>query len=731
MESNEKINIIKRKDYNDLRLEIRSSNDFQVCKKFIDIEEILFSENSTKTKEELYKDILTVLNDNKNDNFLLEYVIGILLYYIQIRPKSTDIPCFILSSLINSNFENKKDFIQNLISYKTNTQKDVQSVLFSEGIINRITTFIRTDTAIYEKGSIKYILQHDDLNGLQEFLKLNPSFFNKSTKSHKAGWASSTATKTTKATFTKCNSDTSFNSLDFCCLYGSAECFKFLLQNGYKCSKNAPELSICGGNLEILEILDQSGASFDNLICKSIQYHHKNITEILYSNFKFEIFSLTHCLEYFDYEAFLIFLHQGIGVNYGEKSPLNFICEQCIVDLNLVQLLLNYGADVNKEFKGYRTMTPLGYLCSKDTINLEAIKLLVNKGADVNNGEITPIFSLVAHNIIDQNIYEAMKLLISKGADLNKTSIKLGKYTPLSYLCNQQNINLHLLKFLIENGADVNHGNIPSLTYLCQHYDINYEAFQILLDHGADINKGSVTPLKLALTITCKQESRFFHHFIRHKEINNDLVKFLIEKGSDVNQEFEYDGVICTPLAFLCKQDKTNIELIKYFIEHGADINKGNNPPFQWLCLQKEPNFELIKYFIDNGADPNKGNSPPLVVLYHHATNDHELFNCIQYLLDHGADINIEFTYKNDYRYYTPLMDLCNKSKINDKLIKFFISHGADVNKGCITPLAYLCEKKKENYQLIKYFIEHGADLNKGSITPLDILCNNKKIDHF
>ena len=50
----------------------------------------------------------------------------------------------------------------------------------------------------------------------------------------------------------------------------------------------------------------------------------------------------------------------------------------------------------------------------------------------------------------------------------------------------------------------------------------------------------------------------------------------------------------------------------------------------------------------------------------------------------------------------------------NAELIKYFIEHGADVNKESkikgkmITPLYALCQHNEINYELIEYFVEHG-----------------------
>ena len=69
----------------------------------------------------------------------------------------------------------------------------------------------------------------------------------------------------------------------------------------------------------------------------------------------------------------------------------------------------------------------------------------------------------------------------------------------------------------------------------------------------------------------------------------------------------------------------------------------------------------------------------------------------------------------------TPLSALCQHNEIYEELIKYFIDHGADINKGVrdgreketMTPLIPFCQCKEVYVDLIKYFIEHGAVITK------------------
>lgn len=84
-----------------------------------------------------------------------------------------------------------------------------------------------------------------------------------------------------------------------------------------------------------------------------------------------------------------------------------------------------------------------------------------------------------------------------------------------------------------------------------------------------------------------------------------DIVKYLIEKGADVNAKEKYGSTV-----FIYSGD--NLELIKYFIEvKGFDINSKNKYSMTALMnasYSYRDNVEVVKYLIENGADINAKN---------------------------------------------------------------------------------------------------------------------------
>ena len=181
-----------------------------------------------------------------------------------------------------------------------------------------------------------------------------------------------------------------------------------------------------------------------------------------------------------NFDIIKLFIEKGANVNesripigkstrkieYLEQyTLLGDILQQRVIGINieLIRLLLESGADPNKEFKineniGFphkNTFTPLGYLCYKNNVNFDLYKLLIDYGADINKGDCG--FS-----------------------PFNDS------YTPLGLVCKNEPINIELIKFLLENGADVNKTSrersqlFTPLQFLYQHKNVNEEAIKLL-----------------------------------------------------------------------------------------------------------------------------------------------------------------------------------------------------------------------------------------------------------
>ncbi len=153
------------------------------------------------------------------------------------------------------------------------------------------------------------------------------------------------------------------------------------------------------GHLEIVKLLLESGASFDDEYC----------------NFS----ALSLAAECGHLEIVEELLKAGADVNdeYYYSSPL--ACAARCENLEIVKLLLRNGADVNFITDGYPDawMGALDY--GIDSNVLKILKVLIEAGLDVNNKyHDTPIL----HREVELGNIEVVKLLIEAGADVNSLS---------------------------------------------------------------------------------------------------------------------------------------------------------------------------------------------------------------------------------------------------------------------------------------------------------------------
>ena len=146
-----------------------------------------------------------------------------------------------------------------------------------------------------------------------------------------------------------------------------------------------------------------------------------------------------------------------------------------------MKLLLEHGADVDG-MTNYPKETPLTLAsCSEE--NLDIVQLLLNVGVDVNgsDGIIAPLhYASWCGNI------EIIELLIEAGADVNRASTDddgiIAGSTPLHDAASQS--QLTCLTSLLEAGADPNIANREGQTPL--YYAKSVEIVNALLDDGCD-----------------------------------------------------------------------------------------------------------------------------------------------------------------------------------------------------------------------------------------------------
>jgi len=171
------------------------------------------------------------------------------------------------------------------------------------------------------------------------------------------------------------------------------------------------------------------------------------------------------------------------------ESYLTINDHYILIDFNRIDIMeiifrdYKYSPDFN--FK-YDQATPL--LHAAKEFKPEAVRILVKYGADVNYKDpygVTPLIAASYTTFERENSasLEITKILVEAGADVNVVA-KYGKRAIAGVL--YLNEDLERLKYLIDNGGDINQVDSDGLNYMF-HCD-SFECYEYFLSKGLDIN---------------------------------------------------------------------------------------------------------------------------------------------------------------------------------------------------------------------------------------------------
>jgi ankyrin repeat protein len=197
--------------------------------------------------------------------------------------------------------------------------------------------------------------------------------------------------------------------------------------------------------------------------------------------------------------------------------------------------------------------------------------------------------------------------------------------------------------------------------------------------------------------------------------IANDAerIKFLVEKGADVNQSDNQGG---TPLTNAARQRKN--ELVELLIKLGADVNKPNSNGMTALVTAvMRDHVPTVKVLLANGAnaeEPGPEGFRPLAIAI--AEDKYEVAKA---LMEAGADVNVPAGPDG----LTPLMVAVAQNAPAEgamflpsstrplEIAKGLIERGADVNaKSKSGTTALMVAATHNNPPMIGLLIEAGAD---------------------
>jgi ankyrin repeat protein len=235
--------------------------------------------------------------------------------------------------------------------------------------------------------------------------------------------------------------------------------------------------------------------------------------------------------------------------------------------------------------------------------------------------------------------------------------------------------SLQDVKFLLENGADVNAQGHETNGYPLEAaiYRCSKSLVSMLLEKGADVNTqvghyGNVLQATLAFGDYCGEE----------------IISMLLNKGTDINAQGGYYGNALQAAA--CVKNKAVVSML---LEKGADINAQGG--YYGNALQAAACFEnkaVVSMLLEKGADINAQGGLYGNALQAAAESGNKAV--VSMLLEKGADVNAQGGY---YGNALRAAVCCGKGAV----VSMLLENGADVKDVTKNALQAAMSKFKDN----------------------------------
>ena len=339
-------------------------------------------------------------------------------------------------------------------------------------------------------------------------------------------------------------------------------------------------------------------------------------------------------------------------------------------------------------------------------------------GGAIDNKVMNKLFIQVTSDIQDNNIKDIISIL-DQTPQLINYQFGDNESSLLHQSCFYK--KPEIIKLLIEKGADVNLISHDSTPLGFASFNTCFECIKILLANGANIN-GTDSMMKIPLMYALTKSTELFSKTNLNnntKEDKNsyiDIIKYLINKGSDLNHRDIYGW---TSIYYAIEYGAT-IQIIELLLRNGSDVrNLSNigNSVLQIAC--KRRSLDVIKVLFDLNKItkltiniPDNFGTTSLI----EATNRNN-FDIVDFLLNNGADPSLK-----DKSGKTALKYAFDKASRIDNDLKQAIDD---------KDLTYLTKSKENNTKIIKLLEEKRQEQIKQTLAklgkPNDIKQNEKQ----
>lgn len=433
-----------------------------------------------------------------------------------------------------------------------------------------------------------------------------------------------------------------------------------------------------------------------------------------------------------------------------------FASEECILHslcrLNVTKAFCIFFQNeyVKADIKDNRSCTPL--MIAVRNQNTDIVHALVVRGANTYLADINGLSALDYADQVDNSFLRTLLLsnnhLTTIMSFENEEHVK-NKFTEHNIDVNKADVTgtipieaainldkLIVLRFLLENGADVNatlKNGICILYHCC--FTGNCGALQIILSHTPPMEFGNLRPVDVngrscnglsaidlsasngRIDIVCMliNAGAIFNELDSRAPILNvacqkeplTTVEFLILNGAQVNLSDQEGN---TPLHSAAFWDRCDILLL--FVRHGAAIHSVNNSDETPLCIATKndhPNAVALIIVLKWCSEMDVQSS------------DVEVLEQVSRYVNDGTIV--QFASGGEF---SPLFWCIQNGHVAS--CKVLIAGGCCVNStgnGDKTPLGLACELGSE--VVVRLLLGAGADLERLSngLTPIDIARNN------
>ena len=346
-----------------------------------------------------------------------------------------------------------------------------------------------------------------------------------------------------------------------------------------------------------------------------------------------------------------------------------------------------------------------------------------------------------------------VNILMETGADVNNCD--QFHMTPLMYAIGTGNI--HMVNKVIEAGADVNH-TVNKFGYnliMLAARDGRSECLGALIKAGADVNKRDV-----------ENRSAIFEAIENN---HNDCVDILLDADiecysseyiADIDEEILFRGLYPIHVAI----QKDNLQCVKKLAEYtgGNEIRYDNrihtassSGITSLMLAAKHGSENCLQYLLDEGANVNAQCAEALTALMFAAEQGKT--KCVELLLQGGADVK-----ETDERGMTALMyaakgghaaclnlllqagaDLTDSGDKNYTALEFavegnslecvnlLLEAGADVNSDSLVLHLVVDRNTTESFKMLEMFVNAGVDISNTPVPLLPRAAGSDALEHM